>query len=64
MYWIEHLQQAGVPCGRVNNIDDVFDMPQVRALGIVQSIRHPTAGRIKVPGISSINIVYNIHTRI
>eukprot|EP00111_Clytia_hemisphaerica_P016060 TCONS_00047526-protein len=50
LYWIEHFQRAGVPCGRVNNMDDVFDMPQVKALGIVQSIPHPTAGRIKVPG--------------
>lgn len=50
LYWIDHLQAAGVPCGRVNNIDDVFDMPQVRALGIVQSIPHPTAGKVKVPG--------------
>jgi len=50
LYWIEHLELAGVPCGCVNNMDDVFDMPQIHELGIVQSILHPTAGEIKVPG--------------
>lgn len=50
IHWIEKLDELGVPCGRVNNMEDVFDLPQVHALGLVQSIPHPTAGVVKVPG--------------
>lgn len=39
-------------------MDDVFDMPQVRALGIVQSIPHPTAGRVKVPGMIDLTLIW------
>ncbi len=33
--WIEKLNQAGVPCGEINAIDEVFDTPQVRQMGLV-----------------------------
>jgi formyl-CoA transferase len=32
--WIAHLTDAGVPCGEINAIDQVFADPQVRHLGI------------------------------
>ena len=30
-YWIESLSNANVPCGPVNTMDQVFDMPQIKA---------------------------------
>jgi formyl-CoA transferase len=33
-YWIDHLTEAGVPCGPVYGIDELFDDPQVRHLGV------------------------------
>ena len=33
-HWIAHLSAAGVPCGAINAIDQVFADPQVQHLGI------------------------------
>ena len=33
--WIEKMNAAGVPCGEINAIDEVFAMPQVLHLGLV-----------------------------
>jgi len=32
-HWLDALESAGVPCGPVNNLDDVFCDPQVIARG-------------------------------
>ena len=34
--WVEALNDAGVPCGPIYTIDQAFDDPQVRHLGIAQ----------------------------
>lgn len=49
-YWLDILHDAGVPCGRVNTIGEVFDDPQVYDLDMVLKIPHPTAGQVVVPG--------------
>jgi len=36
--WIELLNQAGVPCGPINSIDEAFADPQAQHLGIVQKV--------------------------
>ena len=36
--WVERLNAAGVPCGPIYSIDQVFADPQVRHLGIAQSV--------------------------
>jgi crotonobetainyl-CoA:carnitine CoA-transferase CaiB-like acyl-CoA transferase len=36
--WVALLNEAGVPCGPIYSIDQVFADPQVRHLGIVQSV--------------------------
>jgi crotonobetainyl-CoA:carnitine CoA-transferase CaiB-like acyl-CoA transferase len=36
--WVEHFNKAGVPCGPIYSIDQVFGDPQVRHLGIAQSV--------------------------
>jgi formyl-CoA transferase len=48
--WIELLNRAGVPCGPIYRIDEVFADPQVQHLGIAQALEHPTLGRIELVG--------------
>jgi formyl-CoA transferase len=36
--WVEILNDAGVPCGPIYSIDQVFDDPQVKHLGLAQSL--------------------------
>ena len=45
-HWVAVLNEAGVPAGPVNSIDDVFADPQVVALGMVEPVAHPTLGRL------------------
>jgi crotonobetainyl-CoA:carnitine CoA-transferase CaiB-like acyl-CoA transferase len=44
--WIERLNRAGVPCGPVNRIDQVFDDAQVRHLAMARSVKHKSLGEI------------------
>jgi crotonobetainyl-CoA:carnitine CoA-transferase CaiB-like acyl-CoA transferase len=48
--WTEALLKAGVPCGPIHKVDQVFDDPQVRHLGIQWPMRHPDLGDISVVG--------------
>jgi crotonobetainyl-CoA:carnitine CoA-transferase CaiB-like acyl-CoA transferase len=48
--WIEILNRAGVPCGPIYKMDEVFADPQVKHLGIAQPVEHPTLGRIELVG--------------
>ena len=47
--WLAKLDAAEVPCGPINTIADVFADEQVRALGIVEEIPHPTATTVRLP---------------
>ncbi len=44
--WILSLESAGVPCGPINTIDQVFDDPQVRHRGMKIDMPHVLAGRV------------------
>ena len=44
--WLEQLNARGIPCGPINNIDQVFADPQVRHRGMQLSLQHPTAGQV------------------
>ena len=46
--WIETLEAAGVPCGPINRMDEVFADPQVRARGLRLDLPHPSAGRVSL----------------
>jgi CoA:oxalate CoA-transferase len=48
--WIERLNAAGVPCGRVMNLAEVFADPQVLAQEMVVEIEHPGHGRVRMTG--------------
>jgi crotonobetainyl-CoA:carnitine CoA-transferase CaiB-like acyl-CoA transferase len=44
--WIEPLDAAGVPCGPINDIAQVFENPQVRHRGMKVDLAHPLAGSV------------------
>jgi crotonobetainyl-CoA:carnitine CoA-transferase CaiB-like acyl-CoA transferase len=48
--WIEILNKAGVPSGPIYRMNEVFDDPQVKHLGIAQAVEHPKLGRIELVG--------------
>lgn len=47
-YWIEQLNAAGIPCGPIYAMDEMFADPQVQHLGIAEAVTHPRLGEIKV----------------
>ncbi len=49
--WLMDFKKVGVPCGRVNTMDRVFNHPQIEPRHMVEEIEHPTAGKIKLVGI-------------
>ncbi|MGH9591770.1 MAG: CaiB/BaiF CoA transferase family protein, partial [Bryobacteraceae bacterium] len=48
--WIDRLNQAGVPCGRINSIDEVFADPQVQHLQLVDEIDSPHYHPLRLVG--------------
>jgi crotonobetainyl-CoA:carnitine CoA-transferase CaiB-like acyl-CoA transferase len=49
--WLEKLNEKGIPCGPIADIDQVFDNPQVQHRGMQLELDHPTAG--KVPSVAN-----------
>jgi formyl-CoA transferase len=48
--WIEQLEAAGVPCGPINNLDEVFANPQVEARSMQIDMPHPSGATAKLVG--------------
>ncbi|MBE0622189.1 MAG: CoA transferase [Burkholderiales bacterium] len=46
--WIEILNAAGVPCGPIYNMDQVFADPQVQHIHAAAKVKHPKLGDIQV----------------
>lgn len=49
--WVTAFAEAGLPAGPINDIAEVFADPQVRHRGMAAEVEHPTAGRIRLPGV-------------
>jgi crotonobetainyl-CoA:carnitine CoA-transferase CaiB-like acyl-CoA transferase len=49
--WIDRLVPAGVPCAAVRGLDEVLTDPQLVARDMIETVHHPTAGRLKVLGV-------------
>lgn len=45
-YWVEMLNAAGVPCGPIYSIDQMFDDAQVKHLGLAQDVPNDQARKI------------------
>jgi crotonobetainyl-CoA:carnitine CoA-transferase CaiB-like acyl-CoA transferase len=48
---IAALDAAGVPCGAINSVADVFKDPQVKARGMLKQVPHPSG--VDVPQVST-----------
>ncbi|MEP7328866.1 MAG: CoA transferase [Betaproteobacteria bacterium] len=49
-HWLDVLNAAGVPCGRVMGLKEVFDDPQIRHQQMKMTIDHPVHGPLDVLG--------------
>jgi crotonobetainyl-CoA:carnitine CoA-transferase CaiB-like acyl-CoA transferase len=54
-HWVSVLESAGIPCGPINTIDQVFADPQVQHLGIAWPMTSRVRGDLQVVG-SPINV--------
>ncbi len=48
--WMKRLDEAGVPAGRIRSLDEVYASPQIDHLDLVDVVKHPTLGDIRLPG--------------
>jgi crotonobetainyl-CoA:carnitine CoA-transferase CaiB-like acyl-CoA transferase len=49
--WIECLKAAGVPCGAVRDLHEVFTDPQLEARAMITEVEHPTVGALRLLGL-------------
>ncbi len=48
--WLNSCAEITVPAGPINTIDQVLEMPQIKARQMVQTVEHTTEGEIKILG--------------
>ena len=48
--WLSVFEEAGVPCGPVLFLDEVYQHPQVQARAMDMEVQHPIAGQIHAIG--------------
>ncbi len=48
--WLPVLRAAGIPCGPINTVSQIFNDPHMQARGYVWECDHPSAGKIKLAG--------------
>ena len=49
--WLGKITAAGVPCGRINGVSQALSDPHTIAREMVRTVKHPTAGDLKMLGI-------------
>ena len=49
-HWVETLNAAGVPCGPINSVEQVFQDPQILAQEMVMDVSHPGHGVVRMLG--------------
>ena len=49
--WIARLAAAGVPCGSVRDLREVFDDAQLAARNMVATLNHPAIGSLRLLGV-------------
>ena len=50
-HWIDSLNAAGVPCGSVRSLQELFADPQIQARQMVAEVEHATIGALRVLGL-------------
>jgi crotonobetainyl-CoA:carnitine CoA-transferase CaiB-like acyl-CoA transferase len=48
--WIERLNKAGVPCGPIYSVDQVYADPQVEHLGVAQTVKTGDKSKLRMAG--------------
>ena len=48
--WLGKLDEAEIPCGPINNFEQVFSMPQVAEREMLVKMEHPTIGDLPLVG--------------
>ena len=48
--WMERLDAAGIPAGRILNVEEAYASPQVKHLGLVDEVEHSALGTLRLPG--------------
>ena len=48
--WLSLLEQAEIPCGPINNFEQVFSMSQVKEREMMITMKHPTIGDLPLVG--------------
>jgi len=46
--WVEIMNEAGIPAGPVNDVEQTFADPQVQHLGVAAPVNHPIVGEIEI----------------
>lgn len=49
--WVKLFVEASIPCGPVNNMQNLFSDPQVLHRDMIAEVPHPTIGTLRVGGI-------------
>jgi formyl-CoA transferase len=47
-YWVERLEHAGIPCGPIYRVDQMFADPQVKHLQCAAPVEHPERGNTQL----------------
>lgn len=50
-YWISLFEIEGIPCSKLNRVDEALESDQSKANDMVIEMEHPQVGNIRVPGI-------------
>ena len=51
-HWVEALEKAGVPCGPIYNIEQVYSDPHVQSRDMAVPLEHPKSGTIRNIGVA------------
>ena len=62
--WLAMLENAGIPCGPINTLDEVFSMPQMQAREMLIHMEHAEIGDLRLVGsplkLSATPVVYKL----
>ena len=50
-HWINEFEAEGIPCSKINAVEEALESEQASANNMVLNLDHPTAGSIKMMGI-------------
>jgi crotonobetainyl-CoA:carnitine CoA-transferase CaiB-like acyl-CoA transferase len=50
-YWLERLEKENIPCGRIQDVDQVIQDPQIVARDMIRTLVLRTGEKLSVAGI-------------